>query len=76
MRRHVSLFLAALIALAMVPGVFNEDLYGPDETRDAEIARETLVDGHWIAPRLCGLPYMENPPLFGELGYALPINKP
>ncbi len=33
----------------------------------AEIARETLVDGHWVTPHLCGLPFLEKPPLYFDL---------
>lgn len=74
MNRNVSLFLIAVVVAAMITGVHHGYLFGPDEPREAEIARETFRDGHWVVPRLCGLPFLEKPPLYYDLvalAYAL-----
>lgn len=60
--RHVFLGVVGLCAVAA--GICDPHLFGVDEPREAEIARETLVDGHWITPHLCGLPFLEKPPLY------------
>jgi len=51
----------------MATGVVHSHLWGPDETREAEIARETLTDHHWVTPHLCGLSFLEKPPLYYDL---------
>ncbi len=67
MRKHVSLFLIVVVASAMLTSVDYDCLWGPDEPREAEIARETLVEGHWVTPHLCGLPFLEKPPLYYDV---------
>ena len=55
--------LAALAALLWFGTLGYRDLIHPDEGRYAEIAREMLVSGDWISPRLNGILYFEKPPL-------------
>ena len=38
-------------------------LWGADEPREAEIARELYASGDWVVPRLNGVPFLEKPPL-------------
>ena len=57
-------FLAVIFALSFV-GIFDHDLWTPDEPRVAEIGREFLGDGASLAvPRLGGEPFLEKPPLY------------
>jgi len=35
-----------------------------DDTRFPVLARSALVDGHWLLPRLNGVPHLNKPPLF------------
>ncbi|MCX6356045.1 MAG: glycosyltransferase family 39 protein [Candidatus Aureabacteria bacterium] len=74
MRTLNSPFLLLIIAAAMITGLHYDCLFGPDEPREAEIARETLTEGHWVTPHLCGLPFLEKPPLYYNIvasAYAL-----
>lgn len=45
-------------------------LWGTDEPREAEIAREMYASGEWVVPRLNGEPFLEKPPL-AHLGAVL-----
>lgn len=56
------LALALLIALWFAT-LGTRRLLNPDEGRYAEIAREMLVSGDWVTPRLNGIKYFEKPPL-------------
>lgn len=61
------LLLGAVMLCAITVGISDPHLFGRNEPREAEIARETLADGHWITPHLCGLPFLEKPPLYYDL---------
>ena len=59
-------YLFAVLAIGMVLFIFNlggRDLWEPDETRYAVIAREMKETGNWILPHLNGEVYAEKPPL-------------
>lgn len=54
-----ALFAAWFVALAGA-----RPLNVPDEGRYAEVAREMLVTGDFVTPRLNGVPFLDKPPLF------------
>lgn len=75
-------FLLAVFGLLYLSILGQRPLFIPDEPRYGEIAREMLVSGDWIVPRLNGLLYFEKPPLghwlnagslsvFGETPFAV-----
>jgi 4-amino-4-deoxy-L-arabinose transferase-like glycosyltransferase len=55
--------LVLVFALAWFANLDVRKLQHPDEGRYAEIAREMVVSGDWVTPRLDGLKYFEKPPL-------------
>jgi len=61
-RIQIVIALAAL--LLFVPGLGAVHLFDWDEINFAEIAREMLVTGDWLQPRIDYLPFHEKPPLF------------
>ena len=67
MKCYRSIFVGLVVATAMITGIRHDCLWSPDEPRVAEIARETLVGGHWITPYLCGLPFLEKSSLYYNL---------
>lgn len=54
----------ALIALTLLFGQFDHDLWSPDEPREAGIAWEMLRQHDYIVPTLAGQYFIEKPPLF------------
>jgi len=61
-RRELALVALACALLFLVPAPWRA-LWSPDEGRYVEIAREMVVSGDWVTPRLDGLKYFEKPPL-------------
>jgi 4-amino-4-deoxy-L-arabinose transferase-like glycosyltransferase len=73
-----ALLLLALAVVPLAPRIGSWALIEPDEGRNAEIAREMLVEGAWAVPLFNGLPFLDKPPLlfwaiagaFGTLGVS------
>ena len=63
MSRRSWIALAIIFALVWFANLDVRKLQHPDEGRYAEIAREMLVSGDWVTPRLDGIKYFEKPPL-------------
>ncbi len=63
--RSIGYFLAAFVAALVLfaAGIGWYDLWPPDEPRYAEVAREMMLSGDYLAPHVNGKPYTEKPPL-------------
>jgi 4-amino-4-deoxy-L-arabinose transferase-like glycosyltransferase len=64
--RARTLAVVAALAVLSVPflcGLGSWPLIEPDEGRNAEIAREMLVNAQWSVPHFNGLPYLDKPVL-------------
>ncbi len=62
--RRAAPWAVALIAIWMAALAGARPLNVPDEGRYAEVAREMLVTGDFVTPRLNGVPFLDKPPLF------------
>jgi len=63
-RGRIQLIIIASAALLFIPGLGAVHLFDWDEINFAEIAREMLVTGDRLQPRIDYLPFHEKPPLF------------
>ncbi len=52
-------------------GLFDRDLWTPDEPREAAIMLEMARSGDVLVPRLAGEPFVEKPPLYYATGAAV-----
>lgn len=64
MRRAGALIGGALFLGWFLAFTGARPLNVPDEGRYAEVAREMVVWGDWVTPRLDGVPFLDKPPLF------------
>ncbi len=64
MRTKYLFFLFAIGGLFFLFRIVERDLWDPDETRSALVAREMRESGNWILPHLDESVYAEKPPLF------------
>lgn len=71
-KNRVHLLILGIFACIYLLPLGVRPLMEPDETRYAEIPREMILTGDWIAPHLNGLRYFEKPPL-GYWANALSI---
>ncbi len=55
------------VVIVMMVNVFHPFLWGPDEPREAEIARQVYRSGNFVTPQFCSLPFVEKPPLYYDL---------
>lgn len=62
-RSHPFITLCLVGGFVSFVGISNE-LWTPDEPRDAAIGRAMWESGDWIIPRLNGAPFLEKPPLY------------
>ncbi|MDR2769543.1 MAG: glycosyltransferase family 39 protein [Puniceicoccales bacterium] len=62
MKKWSGCLVFALLTVLFFWQIAFRPLANPDEGRYAEIAREMLVSGDWITPRLNGILYFEKPP--------------
>lgn len=72
--KRILILFVLTILFSMLINVFHPYLWGPDEPRVAEIARETFISGNYVTPHLCCRPFIEKPPLYFDmvaLFYAL-----
>jgi 4-amino-4-deoxy-L-arabinose transferase-like glycosyltransferase len=60
--KHLIVLLPLAVFLFSV-NIGRYDLWPPDEPRFAEVAREMMVSGDYLVPRVNGQPYEEKPPL-------------
>jgi hypothetical protein len=63
-----SFWLVILCLAISLAGIFDHDLWTPDEPREAAIMLSMSRSGNLIVPELAGEPFVEKPPLYYAVG--------
>ena len=61
---HIPWWALCLCLAVCLAGIFDHDLWTPDEPRVAAIALEMSRTGNLVVPHLAGQPFIEKPPLY------------
>lgn len=64
MSAATSLLVAAIALCIFMVGLGDQYVWSENETRPGLVAREMVLHGHWLVPRLAGNVYPDKPPLF------------
>ncbi len=59
---------ALLFSFLLFLGIGSYPLFEPDETRNGEVIREVVQEGHWLPPTVNGRVRYQKPPLFYWFG--------
>jgi 4-amino-4-deoxy-L-arabinose transferase-like glycosyltransferase len=62
--QYYTITVLMLIGLVCFVGIFDRDLWTPDEPRVAAKSLEIAETGNWIVLHLAGRPFVEKPPLY------------
>jgi 4-amino-4-deoxy-L-arabinose transferase-like glycosyltransferase len=68
--RSAAKIVLALALIVSVAGIFQHDLWTPDEPREAQVGLETLASHFSPVPTLGGEVFLEKPPLFAWIHAA------
>lgn len=63
--------LIVLCLCWLLPGLVGHDPWKPGENQTAEIVRQFLLTDHWAVPKIAGLPYLAEAPLYYWLAALL-----
>lgn len=58
------IFLLIAICAVAFSGLFNHDVWTPDEPRVTAIIKNMYLSGNFIIPKFADIPFVEKPPLF------------
>ena len=68
---HYRIILIFAITVICFLGIFDRDLWTPDEPRVAAISLEMSRNGNLVIPHLAGEPFIEKPPLYFAVAAGL-----
>jgi len=70
-KSHYQIVIIFAITVICFLGIFDRDLWTPDEPRVAAISLEMSRNGNLVIPHLAGEPFIEKPPLYFAVAAGL-----